>query len=54
MGVPQIIVIVLSAAGLLSQAYYHGKPKEGEYNFFTQLISMAITFGLLIWGGFFK
>ena len=54
MGVPQIIVIVLSATGLLLQAYYHGKPKDGKNNFFTGLISTTITFGLLIWGGFFK
>ena len=54
MGAPQIIVIVLSATGLLLQAYNHGKPREGKNNFFVGLISAALTFGLLIWGGFFN
>ena len=53
MGIPQIIIIVLYAVALLIAAHEHGKPREGETNFWISLSGTAILFGLLIWGGFF-
>lgn len=53
MGTPQIILVILYAIALLLQAHSHGKPKEGNNNFWHSLISSVITFSLLKWGGFF-
>lgn len=53
MGVPQVIMIVLYAITLLLSAHNHGKPYEYNKNFWGELVSVAIVFGLLIWGGFF-
>lgn len=54
MGIPQIIVIILSALNALTIAYMHGKPKTGEYNIFSYLVSLAVTYWILIAGGFFN
>lgn len=51
MGVPQIIVIVLYALSLGVSLCKHGEYSKN--NFFYSLVSVAIVFGLLIWGGFF-
>lgn len=51
---PQIIWLVLAAAALLLEANRHGKPKEGKYNLWTSIAAVAISFGLLWWGGFFR
>jgi hypothetical protein len=53
MSIPAIIFLVLSGMGLLYGAFMHGKPRE-DYNFWSILISTALTIGLLWWGGFFK
>ena len=54
MGVPQIIVIVLSLLKLFLHAIVHGQPKKGTYSVLFKLIDLVFLFGLLIWGGFFK
>ena len=54
MRAPQIIYIAMLAAGAGIAMVKHGKPKEGNYNFWTSLLSSAIVVGLLIWGGFFS
>lgn len=54
MGIPQILIIILYAAGLLLYAHDHGKPKEGYTDFWSGLISTCIVMGLLWWGGFFS
>jgi hypothetical protein len=51
---PQIIYLALSLAGLLLSANKHGKPKEGNYNFWISAVSCFITLYLLYWGGFFN
>jgi len=53
MGTPQILIIVLYSIGLLLVANNHGKEKTGKYSIWSRLTSTAITFALLIWGGFF-
>lgn len=53
MKLPQILYLVLLGTGALLAAHDHGKPRS-DNNFWTSLISTAITLGLLIWGGFFK
>lgn len=53
MSTPAIITIVLMSAGLLLTAHDHGKPRKPN-NFWTTLLSTAITLGLLLWGGYFK
>jgi len=52
MKTPQIITLVLMGIGLLVAANQHGKPRE-DVNFWSALLSTAMTFGLLYWGGFF-
>jgi hypothetical protein len=54
MRAPQIILCAIYGASLLSTAYLHGKPKVGKYSLPTSLVTVAIIFALLIWGGFFK
>ncbi|GAA0083139.1 hypothetical protein [Clostridium sp. CTA-6] len=54
MGMPQIILIILSTLSLGIVMSRHGQPREDKYNFFTNLISTGIVIGLLIWGGFFN
>lgn len=52
-GIPQIIVIVLYSISLCLAANQHGKPRDGEHNFWVSLIGTGIIIGLLVWGGFF-
>lgn len=54
MRAPQIILCAIYGANLLSTAYLHGKPKVGKYSLPTALVTVAIIFALLIWGGFFE
>jgi len=54
MGIPQIIYLCLLGVALLGQAYLHGKPKTGNYNFFDSAISLILGALLIWWGGFFK
>jgi len=54
MRAPQIIVLVLTGISLLQQAYLHGNPKKGRYNFFVAFISNICWLSLLWWGSFFK
>ena len=53
MHTPQIIYIILVAFSLLLGANQHGKPKEGNNNFWIELIVLLLSVGLLFWGGFF-
>ena len=53
MGVPQIIVLILYGLTLGIEMTKNGKPREGEYSFWSSLIGCGVTMGLLIWGGFF-
>lgn len=52
-GWPQTLVILLSIIGLVLVARDHGKPRKPE-NIWTHLVGVAITYSLLIWGGFFR
>jgi len=54
MGLPQFILIIFYAVGILITSNLHGEPKEGHYNIFESLISVSIVFILLIWGGYFS
>ena len=53
MGIPQIIMIVMLALTLFTNIANHNKPREGKYNAWQALISIAIQVSLLAWGGFF-
>lgn len=53
MGIPQIIMIVMLALVLFINIANHNKPREGKYNAWQALVSIAIQVSLLIWGGFF-
>lgn len=50
---PALIMIGLWFVGLLVCAYMHGKPKQGTYSIWAQLINVSISALLLYWGGFF-
>lgn len=54
LGVPQIIVLALMMIGVGFNLAVHGNPKTGNESFFTSLVSNAIMFSLLYWGGFFR
>jgi hypothetical protein len=54
MGTSQIIMLVLLGINLLLGAYYHGKPRNGNYNFWITAISAGLYFLILTTGGFFK
>lgn len=54
MSTPAIIYLILSGMGLLIAANKHGKPKEGNENFWYTFISVCIVWPLLWWGGFFS
>ncbi len=54
MKIPQILMIVLLGISLLLSAKNHGKPKEGNNNFWVSFVSTTISVGLLLWGGFFN
>lgn len=53
MSIPAIIVLVLIGIDLLVAANQHGKPRDNT-NFWYRCISVALTVGLLYWGGFFN
>lgn len=53
MNAPQITYIVLMAIALLFDANLHGKQKTGKHNFWIGVMSIAINFGIMYWGGFF-
>ncbi len=50
----QIVIIVLTAMDLGLALALHGKPKEGNFNFWTQLLADAVIIFLLASGGFFR
>ena len=54
MHLPQVLLIIIYAISILLIATKQGKPKEGNYNIIEALVATGITFGLLIWGGFFN
>lgn len=51
--IPQIIYIIFLIINLILIGYNHDKPKTGKHNMFTDIIVLAISIGLLYWGGFF-
>jgi hypothetical protein len=53
MGWQQIAILILICMESGATLVKHGEKREGEYNFFTSLISSAILLFLLIGGGFF-
>ena len=53
MGIPQIIMIMMMCLVLFIDITNHNKPREGKYNAWQALISIAIQVSLLAWGGFF-
>lgn len=54
MRVCQIILIALYVLGLGITLANHGKPREGEHNFWVSLLTFGIIMILLWGGGFFK
>ena len=50
----QMILIALYAMSLGLSLERHGKQRTGKENFWITLLSAAIIFALLIWGGFFS
>ena len=54
MGLPQMIFIILSAMSIGISIKEHGELKTGKHSFLSSVINFALTYGLLVWGGFFK
>ena len=53
LGIWQIIYIGILCLGLGVAAAKHGQPRTDKYNFWVQLVSVAITITILAFGGFF-
>lgn len=51
---PQILVCVILACGLLSDFISHGETYEVKHDFGRQAIKTLIWLALLTWGGFFR
>lgn len=49
----QIIYLAWMALGLGVVLASHGKPRTGNYSFWTSLVSTALQIMLLYFGGFF-
>ena len=49
MNIPLIILYVLSFIGLLFASNRHGKPKEGDNSFWSDLLAMIIQWILIWW-----
>lgn len=49
MTTPIIIFAVITLASLFYSANQHGKPKEGNNNFWISLVSATITWTLIAW-----
>ena len=49
-----IAYLVITLIGLGVCLQIHGEPKTGNHNFFATLLTTALTFLLLIKGGYFS
>lgn len=54
MGVPQILIILLCAVFVGTNAVNHKKPRYGHYDVFRSLFFSICAFALLFTGGFFS
>ena len=52
-GIPQIIMVVLSAINLGVHMNKHGEPHLEHYNGWVTFFATTINIVLLCWGGFF-
>jgi len=52
-GTPEIAYFCLTGLNLLAAAVLDGEPKKGKWSLSAQMLSSAMGFGLLWWGGFF-
>jgi len=50
----QAILLILTVIELMVVSNKHGQPKQGEYNIWSTMFSMAVLYIILISGGFFK
>lgn len=53
MTTPAAIYLGVTLCGLLLTLNHHGQPKKGNHSIFIHLAALSISYGLLIWGGFF-
>lgn len=51
--IPQLILIIAICLGSVTQIKNHGKTRVSEYNFTYWLVTNALMFAILLWGGFF-
>ena len=49
----EIALLLLLLAELCLTAYLHGKPKDGNHNFFVTLVSVILAIMLYKWAGLF-
>ena len=52
--IPQIIMLAIVVLGLINCARRSGTPCKGIYNFYEDVFWLAISQGLLFWGGFYE
>jgi hypothetical protein len=51
---PQIVLLVIIVLADGMALALHGKPKTGDHNFWSSILSTAIMLTLLYYGGFFS
>ncbi len=54
MGIPQIILIIITASGLGIAIEQHGDIKTGRENVWSNLVATIVLYVLLYFGGFFS
>lgn len=54
MGIPQIIMVVMMAMSVGLYLGKHGQQKKEKYNVWVAILTAAIEFALLWWGGFWQ
>ena len=54
MGAPQIIWFIIAIIDIVYTGIHNGERKEGEYNFWTNLLAIIIEYFFFFFLGFFK
>lgn len=54
MKAPQIIMIIILAAGVTLGLVHHGEPKTGRESVWSSIIAASILSLILYWGGFWS
>lgn len=54
LGIPEILMTLYLAYGMIFYLAMDGRPREGEYKGLQSVVVLLIIFVVLVWGGFYK